>query len=76
MEEENRSKSQVKEQVRVLRIIEYVGDRDEVEATVRKSIQGEMQVRSKNGRATLTIRAATIGAYPEILEPKEEKENV
>lgn len=49
--------------VRVLRILEYVGPREEVEALLAISIQGEKRVRN------LTIRAATIGLYPEILQP-------
>lgn len=48
--------------VRVLRVIEYVGPRKRVEETVAKSIHGERPF----GQG-LVIRAATIGAYPEIL---------
>jgi hypothetical protein len=56
--------------VRVLRVIEYVGERSNVESTVSRSMQGEKQM------GGLTIRAATIGTYPEILEtPDEEKTN-
>lgn len=49
--------------IRVLRIIEYVGPRSRVEATVAKSIHG-----TKDAGTGLTIRAATIGAFPDILE--------
>ena len=49
--------------VRVLRVIEYVGPRERVESTVAKSIHG-----TKDAGLGLTIRAATIGAYPEILK--------
>lgn len=49
--------------VRVLRIVEYVGPRSRVEETVARSIHGTKEV--GNG---LVIRAATIGAYPEILD--------
>jgi len=56
------------DQVRVLRILEYVGNRSAVEACVRNSIQGEFQVQTKG----YVIRAATIGTYPEILTKKEE----
>lgn len=56
--------------VRVLRIIEYVGDRKDVEDVVARSIQGEKRV--KDG---LIIKAATIGTYPEILDQLVEKEN-
>ena len=53
--------------VRVLRIIEYSGPRDRVEDTVSKSIFG-----TKDAGNGLTIKAATIGSYPEILEIREE----
>ena len=53
--------------VRVLRIIEYTGEREAVEAAVAKSLHGEKRlVNGKN--FGLIIRAATIGTYPEILE--------
>lgn len=48
--------------VRVLRVIEYVGPRDRVERVVSMSIHGEKDVGDG-----LLIRAATIGAYPEII---------
>ena len=48
--------------IRVLRVIEYVGPRDEVEEQVRHSIQGERRIRN------IRIRAGTIGDYPEILD--------
>lgn len=48
--------------VRVLRVVEYVGPRDWVEETVAKSIHGEKQFGPNQ-----TIRAATVGLYPEIL---------
>jgi hypothetical protein len=54
--------------VRVLRIIEYVGPRERVEEVVARSIHGERD--AGNG---LTIRAATVGAYPEILVPAQGK---
>lgn len=49
--------------VRVLRVIEYVGERKWVEATVAGSIQGEKHLSGGN-----IIRAATLGAYPEVLQ--------
>ena len=52
--------------VRVLRIIEYVGSRERVEEVVSQSLQGEKKLKD------LTIRAAIIGAYPEILEVGDE----
>jgi hypothetical protein len=64
------------DQVRVLRVIEYVGDRDIVEKTVAASIQGEKNVSRPDGTSraeqfgvgNMLIRAATIGIYPELLE--------
>ena len=57
------------EKVRVLRVIEYVGDREWVEATVAKSLHGTKHVISIPGG---TIRAATIGEYPEVLDRDED----
>jgi len=51
--------------VRVLRVIEYVGSRTAVERTVAKSVQGTKVC------GLVTIKAATIGSYPEILESKQ-----
>ena len=48
--------------VRVLRILEYVGPRSQIEDILTDSIQ-EMRVTRQ-----VTIKAATIGIYPEILE--------
>jgi hypothetical protein len=51
-----------KEIVRVLRVIEHVGEREAVEACIAKSIHGIKVL------PTYEIRAATIGIYPEVLE--------
>ena len=51
--------------VRVLRVIEYSGPRDQVEAQVAKSIHGMRMFRD------VTIRAATLGQYPEVLQVDE-----
>ena len=48
--------------VRVLRIIEYTGDRNCVETQVSNSLHGVNYPHSG-----LTIKAATIGSFPEIL---------
>lgn len=50
--------------VRVLRIIEYVGKRSQIEKQIANSIHGERTF----GYPEITIRAATIGTYPEVLE--------
>jgi hypothetical protein len=47
--------------VRVLRVLEYTGPRDRVEETLRRFIQGEEVY------GGVTIRAATIGEFPELL---------
>ncbi len=55
--------------VRVLRIIEYVGPRDAVERAVADSIHGQKTFRHHDGaRMPFTVRAATLGTYPEILD--------
>lgn len=48
--------------IRVLRVLEYVGPREEVERVVALSIHGERQF------GGVTMRAATVGTYPEILD--------
>ena len=49
--------------IRVLRIVEYIGDRDVVERTLNKSIHG-----IKTVNRDLTIIATTIGGFPEIMK--------
>lgn len=53
--------------VRVLRVIEYVGPRSKVEVQIANSIHGTK--RPGNG---VTIRAATLGTYPEVLDQPQE----
>ena len=48
--------------IRVLRIIEYTGDRDRVERTLETSIHGTKTL------DRMSIRVATIGLTPELLE--------
>lgn len=48
--------------VRVLRVIEYVGPRDVVERQVVNSLHGQ-----KSPQRGLTIKAATLGEFPEVL---------
>jgi len=57
--------------IRVLRVIEYVGTRDRVEQTVTDSIHG-----TKDCGQGLTIRAATIGEFPEVLEKASAKKTI
>lgn len=57
------------DKVRVLRVIEYVGTRERVEKVVEKSIHGTRFVDED-----LTIRAATIGEYPELFTYAEESQ--
>lgn len=49
--------------IRILRVIEYVGPRGVVEDQVARSLHGQKSL--PNG---VVIRAATVGAYPEILQ--------
>jgi hypothetical protein len=55
--------------VRVIRIYEFVGPRVEVERQLAQSIQGEKTWTVRGSE--ITIRAATLGTFPEILQPKE-----
>lgn len=55
--------------VRVLRVVEYVGLRSRVEKTIAESVHGSKHMDG------LTISAATIGAYPEILKIAKENED-
>lgn len=48
--------------IRVLRVIEYTGPRDKVEDQVARSLHGE-----KSWGNGVTIKAATLGTFPEIL---------
>jgi len=60
------------EKVRVLRVIEYVGDRDWVEKQVAQSIQGEKRI--TRGNITIgVIKVATLGTYPEVLEKESDE---
>lgn len=55
--------------IRILRILEYIGPRDAVEEQVRNSIHGERKgTRSLLSNGYCTIRATTLGSFPEILE--------
>lgn len=53
--------------IRVLRIIEYSGPREEIEKIIEKSIQGTKTLRAIGYLDPVIIRVATIGGYPEIL---------
>lgn len=58
------------DRVRVLRVIEYVGDRAWVERTIARSVHGTIQIPDPNDsrRVVGEIRAATVGTFPEILD--------
>jgi hypothetical protein len=51
--------------VRVLRILEYTGPRRAVEAQIERSVTGKRTWGQPGAR--ITLRAATIGTYPEVL---------
>lgn len=55
------------DKIRVLRVIEYVGDRAAVEWAVANSIQGTKECYIKD-KGEYVIRTAALGAYPEVLE--------
>lgn len=57
------------DKVRALRIIEYIGDREWVENTLKRSINGSMKIRdSKHPQYYNEIRGCTINQFPDILE--------
>lgn len=49
--------------IRILRVIEYTGPRDKVKDQVSRSLHG-----AKFLPSGVTIRAATVGTYPEIID--------
>lgn len=57
--------------VRVLRIVEYVGPRGTVESELFRSIHGakEFPITVQGITSRVTIRATTLGEFPEIVEP-------
>ena len=54
------------DQIRVLRIVEYVGDRAWVERQVAQSLHGTREVSWKEGKGKIT--SATLHEFPEVLE--------
>jgi len=50
--------------VRVLRIVEYIGPRKDVENAVERSVHGTKRI---GASGTLLIRATTLGEYPELM---------
>lgn len=56
------------EKIRVLRVLEYIGEREWVENTLSRSIKGTLIVDSKKGNL---IKAATLGDFPEVLNREE-----
>lgn len=57
----------MQEQVRVLRILEYTGDRKAVEEQLALSLHG-MKDLSNATRGRLIIKAVTVDIYPELLQ--------
>jgi hypothetical protein len=51
------------DKIRVLRTIEYIGPRSEVEKQLANSLQGDKYI-EKTG---VLIRTSTVGQFPEIL---------
>lgn len=62
------------DKVRVLRVYEFVGDRQAIEAQIANSLHGERTFQNSRIGGTVTIRAATIGTYPEILKAAAERD--
>lgn len=53
------------EVVRVLRVIEYVGERAAVESQVARSLHGSKVFGTKTGWVSISV--ATVGVFPEVL---------
>ena len=56
--------------IRVLRVVEYIGERAEVEKVINLSVKGTRIVNDK-----LTINAVTVGDFAEILKAQGEATN-
>ena len=56
------------DRIRVLRIVEYVGDRDEIESLIEKSLHGKRYLTSGY------IQATTLGEVSEIMKMSQVKE--
>jgi len=52
------------DKVRVLRVIEYSGSREAVEALISRSVNGEKFMRNYSGLGEVTIKVATVGNFP------------
>jgi hypothetical protein len=53
------------DKIRVLRVIEYEGDRAVLEAHLNQVLQGTKVIRTAQG--IYSIKAASLGTFPEIL---------
>lgn len=63
--------------VRVLRVLEYVGDREWVENTIELSIQGVRAFHDEARGVGGEVRAATVGVYPDyVIEEKAQPESL
>ncbi len=62
----------MQDQVRVLRVLEYIGDRAAIEDHFENVIQGsrrfEVHRAARGFLGTITIHAVTLGQFPEVLE--------
>mgnify|MGYP000844751842 CR=1 FL=1 len=56
--------------IRVVRVVEYIGERAAVEKVIKQSIKGTRIVSNK-----LTINAVTVGDFAEILKAQGETDN-
>jgi hypothetical protein len=71
----------MQQQIRILRVLEYSGDREAVEQMLRRSMNEEKTFEQYNPETRkflgkITIKAATLGIVPELLEKGEENGNV
>ena len=65
----------MKNRYRVLRVIEYVGDRDAIIKCLEQSIQGVKHIAEHKNHGAYSICTANITGYPELLEGGSDEEN-
>lgn len=58
------------EKIRVLRVIEYTGDRAALEQHLKCVLYGEKTIHNVLG--TYTVKAVTVGVVPEIYNPEQQ----
>lgn len=57
------------DRIRVLRLVEYVGPRDQVEKQIALSLHGTRFGMGRPNDQAVMITAVTLGVIPEVLDP-------